>query len=72
VVIIALYVDDFFLFYNDKSEAKRLKKELSCQFHMKDLGSVNQCLGMKTERDRANHRIKINQTQYTVDVLDRF
>jgi hypothetical protein len=41
VVIIALYVDDFFLFYNDNSEAKRLKMELSCHFHMKDLGSVN-------------------------------
>jgi hypothetical protein len=72
IVIKALYVDDFFLFYNDKSEAKRLKKELSCNFHMKDLGSANQCLGMKIERDRVNHRIKINQTQYIVDVLDRF
>jgi hypothetical protein len=70
-VIIALYVDDF-LFYNDKSEAKRLKKELLCHFHMKDLGSVNQCLGMEIECDRVNHRIKISQTQYFVDVLDRF
>jgi hypothetical protein len=72
VVIKALYIDDFFLFYNDKSEAKGPKKELSYHFHMKDLGSVNQCLGKKIERDRANYRIKINQTQYIVDVLDRF
>jgi hypothetical protein len=67
VVIKALYIDDFFLFYNDKSEAKGLKKELSCHFHMKDLGSVNQCLGKKIEHDRANYRIKINQTQYIVE-----
>jgi hypothetical protein len=27
---------------------------------------------MKIKRERVNHRIKINQSQYDVDVLDRF
>lgn len=40
VVFVALYVDDFFIFYNDFNSVQRLKAELCKQFHTKDLGPI--------------------------------
>lgn len=72
IVVIALYVDDFFLFYNDFDEAKRLKSELHKNFHMKDLGPISYCLGMKIERNRSTNELKISQEQYILKLLSKF
>ncbi|GBP34018.1 Retrovirus-related Pol polyprotein from transposon TNT 1-94 [Eumeta japonica] len=45
VTIVALYVDDVFIFSNDKKESDSLKEILSNEFQIKDLGQVKQCLG---------------------------
>lgn len=72
IVIIALYVDDFFVFYNDFNEVKILKASLENNFKIKDLGPITHALGMKIERDRDKHEIKISQKQYLISVLTRF
>jgi len=42
VTVIALYVDDFFIFSNNKEETIFLKDKLSSKFKIKDLGEVKQ------------------------------
>ncbi|KAI8424616.1 hypothetical protein MSG28_003049 [Choristoneura fumiferana] len=70
--IIALYVDDFFLFSNDEQETKRIKQELSSQFKLKDLGQVKQCLGMNVNIDKQNNVITLDQESYIDQLLHRF
>ncbi|KAG5878057.1 hypothetical protein JTB14_021210 [Gonioctena quinquepunctata] len=50
--IVALYVDDFFIFSNCSMETTSLKREFSSKFKIEDLGQVKRCLGM---------RVNINQ-----------
>lgn len=38
MTVIALYVDDSFIFSNDEQETERLKKALQSKFKLKDLG----------------------------------
>ena len=72
VINIALYVDDFFIFYNDNVEIENLKRKLQQCFKVKDLGPVKKCLGMEVNRDRVKKTIKLTQTQYLNNVLKRF
>ena len=72
VVYVALFVDDFFLFYNDKSEVENLKKTFQKHFKIKDLGSVKNCIGMEVERDRNKKTIKLTQKQYLNNVLQKY
>lgn len=72
LIIIALYVDDFFVFYSNHQEAKTLKIELKKHFHIKDLGPISNILGIKVARNRSRGELKISQEQYIKKVLDRF
>jgi len=42
VTVIALYVDDFFIFSNNKEETIFLKDKLSSKFKIKDLDEIKQ------------------------------
>ena len=53
-------------------EINNLKKQLSKQFAMKDLGAVKQILGMRIIRDKANGTLKLSQSEYVKRVLSRF
>ena len=46
-IILLLYVDDILIAGPSIEEIKNLKRELSKQFEMKDLGSAKQIFGMK-------------------------
>ncbi|RVW81762.1 Retrovirus-related Pol polyprotein from transposon TNT 1-94 [Vitis vinifera] len=48
-----------------------LKKQLSKQFAMKDLGASKQILGMRIIRDRVNGTLKLSQLEYVKKVLSR-
>ena len=49
-----------------------LKKQLSKQFAMKDLGVVKQIVGMRIIRDKVNGTLKLSQSEYVKKVLSRF
>ncbi|RVW59169.1 Retrovirus-related Pol polyprotein from transposon TNT 1-94 [Vitis vinifera] len=49
-----------------------LKKQLSKQFAMKDLGVAKQILGMRIIRDKANGTLKLSQSEYVKKVLSMF
>lgn len=69
-LIIAIYVDDFLIFWKDASVRDELKSKLSSTFHMKDLGRARTCVGMTIEYER--DVISINQSIYAEEVLNRF
>lgn len=72
IIIVAVYVDDVVIFSNHKQWENELCSTLSSNFRMKDLGEAKQVLGIRITRDRKSGTISINQTQYLLDVLDRF
>ncbi|GJY69593.1 retrovirus-related pol polyprotein from transposon TNT 1-94, partial [Tanacetum coccineum] len=51
-IILLLYVDDMLVAGSDMAEIKKLKRLLSQEFKMKDLGPAKQILGMSIIRDR--------------------
>ena len=51
-VYLLLYIDDILIASRSRSVIDNLKKDLSSEFEMKDLGEVKKMLGMKIERDR--------------------
>ena len=53
-------------------EINNLKKQLSKQFVMKDLGAAKQILGMRIIRDKANGTLKLSQSEYVKKVLSKF
>lgn len=72
LTIIALYVDDFFIFSNDHIESENLKKELSNNFQLKDLGQAKQILGMNICIDKVKNVITLDQTEYIDTLLLKF
>ncbi|RVW80140.1 Retrovirus-related Pol polyprotein from transposon TNT 1-94 [Vitis vinifera] len=71
-IILLLYVDDMLIAGSDIEKINNLKKQLSKQFAMKDLGAANQILGMRIIRDKANGTLKLSQSEYVKKVLSRF
>ena len=53
-------------------EINNLKKQLSKQFAMKDLGAAKQILGIRIIKDKANGTLKLSQSKYVKKVLSRF
>lgn len=71
-IYIALYVDDFFVFSNNVIETDKIKRELSSEFKIKDLGSVTQCLGMRVQVDKQKGIVTLDQEQYIEKLCKKF
>ena len=71
-VILLLYVDDMLITGSSIEEINYLKKQLSKQSTMKDLGAAKQILGMRIIRDKANGTLKLSQLEYVKKVLSMF
>lgn len=69
-IIIAIYVDDFLIFYRHINDLNQTKNFLHSVFKMKDLGEARSCLGMKIHQH--NDGIDIDQSTYIEDILKRF
>lgn len=67
-----LYVDDILIASIDKSKVVELKKVLSSEFEMKDLGEAKKILGMEISRNRDNRELRISQEDYVWKVLSKF
>lgn len=71
-IILLLYVDDMLIVGSSIEKINNLKKQLSKQFAMKDLGAAKQILGMRIIRDKANGTLKLSQAEYVKRILSRF
>jgi hypothetical protein len=56
-IYVALNVDDTLLIINNMNAIKKVKKQLSSKFDMKDIGATNFILGMGIRRDRATRNL---------------
>ena len=72
LIIITLYVDDFFVFYNDLKEMSLLKSSLQLHFKVKDLGKVANMLGIKVVHDTETGTITLSQEHKIEQILERF
>ena len=64
VFYLLLYVDDMLIASKSRSAIDTLKKDLSSEFEMKDLGEAKKVLGMKIERDRRSGKVSLTQKGY--------
>ncbi|KAM0059035.1 putative RNA-directed DNA polymerase [Helianthus debilis subsp. tardiflorus] len=71
-IILLLYVDDMLIAGSDMTEIKKLKKQMSKGFEMKDLGAANQILGMSIFRNKQDGSLTLSQEKYIEKVLERF
>ncbi|RVW25301.1 Retrovirus-related Pol polyprotein from transposon RE1 [Vitis vinifera] len=67
MAILIIYVDDIILSGNDMEELQNLKKYLSEEFEVKDLGNLKYFLGMEVARSRKG--IVVSQRKYILDLL---
>ncbi|GJY12254.1 retrovirus-related pol polyprotein from transposon TNT 1-94 [Tanacetum coccineum] len=71
-IILLLYFDDMLVVGSDMAEIKKLKRQLSQEFEMKDLGSAKQILGMSIIRDKTKGTLRLSQEKYIRKVLEKF
>jgi transposase InsO family protein len=69
--IIALYVDDLLIASNKRSELLAIKRRLTQQYEMEDMGEATFILGIDIKRDRAQRSISIGQSAYINTLLRR-
>ena len=63
-----MYVDDIILTGDDFEEMNKLKKNLSTEFEIKDVGSLRYFLGMEIARSKKG--IVVSQRKYILDLLE--
>ncbi|GKV43027.1 hypothetical protein SLEP1_g50368 [Rubroshorea leprosula] len=71
-VYLLLYVDDMLIAAKSMLIIDDLKKQLSGEFEMKDLGAAKKILGMEIHRDRKGGKLFLSQKKYIEKVLERF
>jgi transposase InsO family protein len=72
MMIVALYVDDMFLFAPRGSDLlAKLKVRLQKKFEMTDLGEVSEALGVEITRDRKARTLTITQRRHARNILER-
>jgi len=68
-IYLLLYIDDMLIASKNKSAIDKLKKYLSSEFEMKDLGKAKKVLGMEIERDQRSGKVSLTQKGYLQNVL---
>ena len=71
ITIIALYVDDLLIACSQLASLTELKKQLTAQFDMEDLGEASFLLGVDIRRDRSRRTLSIGQAAYVTSLLER-
>ena len=69
-ITLLLYVDDMLIAGGSKQDIDKLKRVLSKEFEMKDLGAAKQILGMRITRNSG--LLRLSQEEYVKKVLSRF
>ena len=59
-IILSLYVDDISIARNGKKLIDVIKKCLSSNFEMKDMGKANYVLGVKILKDRSKRLLSLS------------
>ncbi|GKE95335.1 retrovirus-related pol polyprotein from transposon TNT 1-94 [Tanacetum coccineum] len=57
---------------SDMAKIRKLKRQLSQEFEMKDLGSAKQILGMCIIKDKTKGNLRLSQEKYIRKFLEKF
>ena len=68
-IIVLLYVDGMLVARSNLKDINMLKRKLYKSFAMKDLGAINQILGMRITIDMKNCKLTLSQGEYIEKVL---
>ena len=71
-VYLIIYVDDMFIASSNISAIEKLKKQMTRECEMKDLGEAKKILGMEITRDRQKGLVCLSQKQYLKKLLQKF
>jgi len=70
-IYLLLYADDMLIAFKSRPTIDKLKKDLSSEFEMKDIGEVKKMLGKEIERDRKSDKVSLTQKGYLQKVPQR-
>lgn len=70
-LILLVYVDDVLLASKSVDQVSWFKNAFGKIFKIKDLGEVQKVLGIRVTRDRVKGTLRLDQTHYAREVLDR-
>ena len=70
-IMLLLYVDDIAIASKSLSNIKWFKHDFQCVFKVKDLGEMKKILGIQITRNRKARTLRMDQTHYLHDVLER-
>lgn len=69
-LLIAIYLDDFLIFYRSESDLKGIQEQLCEAFRMKDIGEAKGCIGIRIRQNKKP--IELDQSVYIEEILKRF
>ncbi|XP_061723887.1 uncharacterized protein LOC133530075 [Cydia pomonella] len=69
-LVVAVFVDDFFILSNSDSLKTKFKNDLKKLFTVKDLGPVKDCLGMRVSQSKG--RVTLDQSHYIDKLLGKY
>ena len=72
ICIISLYVDDLVIAGSSRAIIDRVKRQLSENYEMKDLGVVNHILGCEARHNEETGTTYLSQYQFTKSACDKF
>src|SRR6266852_9072531 len=70
--IIILYVDDITILCDSLVNINKIKSALSNHYEMTDLGEIDSYLGVNIKCDQSERRLKIDQSQYVLEIINHF
>jgi len=70
LIIVAVYVDDFFFIFKFLKFVESSKLEISGHFKMKNLGPAKWILQMELNHDISNGVTTLSQSQYIKEILE--
>lgn len=72
VTIVAVYVDDLIILTKSLEQMEKLKRSLTTQYRMKDMGELHYCLGISIERDEERKYLWVHQKQYILAMVEKY
>lgn len=72
MAIVAVYVDDLIILTKTSEQMVELKRCLTAQYKMKDLGELHYCLGISIECDEERKCVCLHQKQYILTMLEKY
>lgn len=71
-IYLILYVDDLLICCSDVEKLNEIKKLLKNRFEMKDLGKVQNYLGIDIEYDQTNKCMSLSQSKYIESLAEKY